>query len=156
VLPAAAIGDWMRIVAVFAFVSFASVAQGQNLLVNASFEAPAAGATFVTRSGSFGTGGGWSISANVDHIGGLWQSAAGSQSVDLNGSTTGSVSQTFATTPGAMYAVRYAVSENFFGVGNKTMQVKWGSDVIDDVSVIGSAACVGDLKSDGFVDDTDF
>ncbi len=114
----------------------ASIAGAQNLLVNPSFEAPAAGGTFVTRGGDFGPGGGWGITANIDHIGGLWAAAAGAQSVDLNGSTTGSVSQTFATTPGARYAVRYAVSENFFGVGNKTMQVKWGSDVIDDVVVI--------------------
>ncbi|HEX8877966.1 MAG TPA: DUF642 domain-containing protein [Phycisphaerales bacterium] len=203
----------MRTVAVVAFASCACVAQGQNLLVNASFEAPAAGAMFVNRSGDFGPGGGWGIGANIDHIGGLWSAAAGSQSVDLNGSTTGSVSQTFATTPGARYAVRYAVSENFFGDGDKTMQVKWGSDVIDDVlvihdaartptnmkwayrevrhtatvnqstitfasttgamagtvgfaafygpaiddvSVIESAACVGDLNNDGLVDDTDF
>lgn len=207
----------MRAVDVCAVTSAVSVlaalAGAQNVLVNPSFEAPAAGGTFVTRGGDFGTGGGWGIGANIDHIGGLWAAAAGTQSVDLNGSTTGSVSQTFATTLGARYTIRYAVSENFFGVGNKTMQVKWGGDVIDDVvvihdlartalnmkwayrevrrtatgnqstlsfnsttgamagsvgfgalygpaiddvSVIKSAACVGDLNNDGFVDDTDF
>ncbi len=191
----------------------ACLAGAQNVLVNPSFEVPAAGGTFVTRSGEFGPGNGWGIGANIDHIGGLWAAAAGSQSVDLNGSIAGSVEQTFATIPGKRYAIRYALSENFFGMGDKAMRVKWdGADIesvivvhdpgrsatnvkwvyrellhsatgnqstlafvsttgampgtvgfaafygpaIDDVSVVEVSACVGDLNSDGLVDDNDF
>lgn len=107
----------------------------QNIVVNGSFEAPNAGGSFTNRSGSFGAGNGWSIGANIDHIGGFWAAADGGQSVDMNGSTAGSVSQLLATTIGRVYRLRYAASENFFGFANKTMNVSWGGTVIENVVI---------------------
>ncbi|MGH7245038.1 MAG: DUF642 domain-containing protein [Phycisphaerales bacterium] len=121
---------------VLSFTLLASRALSQNLLVNGSFEAPSAGSTFVTRSGDFGPAGGWSINGAIDHIGGFWAAAGGTQSVDLNGATAGSVSQTFPTTPGKFLLLQFALSENFFGYDNKTMDVLWNGTVIDHVTVI--------------------
>jgi len=121
---------------VLCLMSFsASVASAQNLLVNGSFEAPGAGSTFTSRSGSFGSGNGWSIGGAIDHIGGFWAAADGSQSVDLNSASAGSVFQSFATTPGRVYRIRYAASENFFGFADKTMTVSWNAGIIENVTI---------------------
>ncbi len=113
----------------------ASFSQAQNLLVNGGFEAPDAGAGFVHRNGSFGAGNGWTIIANLDHIGGFWAAAEGHQSVDLNGSSAGGISQSFATTPGKSYRLRYAASENLFGYADKSMDVKWNGSTIESVVI---------------------
>ncbi len=63
---------------------------------------------------------------NIDHIGGFWQAAEGMQSVDLNGAGPGTVSQLLTTVPGQAYRIRYALSENFFGFADKTMNVPLG------------------------------
>jgi choice-of-anchor C domain-containing protein len=106
----------------------------QNLLQNSSFEAPSAGSSFVTRGGDGLTG--WNVTGNIDHIGGFWVASEGIQSVDLNGSAAGSVSQTIATIPGQHYRLRYALGENLFGFGNKTMDIVWQGNVVDSLTVI--------------------
>lgn len=114
----------------------AANAPAQNLLVNGDFETPDAGGGFANRYTDFGPGGGWSIYGNLDHIGGFWAAAKGKQSVDLNGSEPAGVSQSFPTTTGHVYMVRYALSENFFGSADKTMQVTWDGALLDNVVVI--------------------
>ncbi|MBX3380014.1 MAG: DUF642 domain-containing protein [Phycisphaeraceae bacterium] len=113
----------------------ALIADAQNIVINGSFEAPDAGSGFTNRSGSFGAGSGWSIGNNIDHIGGFWAAADGSQSVDLNGSSAGSVSQALATIPGRTYRLRYAVSENFFGYEDKTMLVTWNGATVENIVI---------------------
>lgn len=56
---------------------------------------------------------GWTVaSGGVDYIGSYWQSEDSSRNVDLNGLTTGSLSQTFATVIGATYDVSFWLSGN--------------------------------------------
>lgn len=55
----------------------------------------------------------WSVdSGSVDHIDDYWQHADGDQSIDLNGLTTGTISQTIPTIVGATYNVSFALSGN--------------------------------------------
>src|SRR4029078_11664715 len=55
----------------------------------------------------------WTVDAgSVDHIDDYWQPAEGEQSIDLNGLTTGTISQTIPTTVGATYNVSFALSRN--------------------------------------------
>jgi choice-of-anchor C domain-containing protein len=55
---------------------------------------------------------GWTV-GGIDYIGTYWQAAAGSRSIDMNGYfETGSVSQTFATTPGLTYQITFSMSGN--------------------------------------------
>jgi len=56
---------------------------------------------------------GWSVdSGSIDYIGSYWQAADGARSIDLNGFTAGSISQTFTTVKGATYKVDFALSGN--------------------------------------------
>jgi len=114
---------------------FSPLAAAQNLLVNGSFEAPNAGGSFTSRSGDFGPGNGWGIGGAIDHIGGFWAAASGSQSVDLNSASAGSVSQSLSTVPGRVYRIRYAASENLFGYDDKTMIVSWNAGAIDNIVI---------------------
>ncbi|MBL8887777.1 MAG: DUF642 domain-containing protein [Phycisphaerales bacterium] len=125
----------MRALLICLVSSASSVATAQNLLVNGGFEAPNAGGSFTSRSGDFGPGNGWSIGGAIDHIGGFWAAADGFQSVDLNSASAGSVFQSFPTTPGRVYRIRYAASENFFGFADKTMTVSWNSGIIESVRI---------------------
>ncbi|MDH6139322.1 MULTISPECIES: choice-of-anchor C family protein [Kitasatospora] len=79
-----------------------------------SFEYPIAPANSFTEPGTGQSIGPWQItSGNVDLIGaGFWQAAEGDQSVDLNGSTAGTIAQTFTTTPGTTYTVTYSLAGN--------------------------------------------
>jgi choice-of-anchor C domain-containing protein len=60
---------------------------------------------------------GWTIvSGNVDWFSAQAATAcAGSRSVDLNGNTNGTISQSFATTPGANYRVSFCMAANTNG-----------------------------------------
>jgi choice-of-anchor C domain-containing protein len=79
-----------------------------NLLVNASFETgPDPGAAMQLSSGSTVIPG-WVVQpANVDYVGTLWTAAQGTRSIGLNGSAAGAIAQTFTTSPGARYGVRF-------------------------------------------------
>ena len=113
-----------------AAVAVAGSAHAQNLLSNGSFEAPPAGSTFVTRGGP-GAMGAWDVLTNIDHIGGFWAAAEGAQSVDMNGSSAGAVVQTIPTIPGRRYRIRFALSENFYGYADKTLNVVWNGVIVD-------------------------
>jgi len=73
--------------------------------------APAGAFSTFTTGQSIGP---WTVTAgSVDLIGpGFWAAADGDQSLDLDGTSAGTVSQTFATTPGTTYTVSYALAGN--------------------------------------------
>ena len=81
-------------------------------VTNGSFETPPAAppwSPFVVGQ----TFGGWTVtSGNVDLVGNYWQAADGTQSVDLNGTVPGAISQTFATVPGTAYVVTFSLAGN--------------------------------------------
>jgi hypothetical protein len=87
---------------------------GANLLVNGSFEVPAAGASWTNlRDGQLP---GWRITrGDVDVVGsGYWPAAPGqgSQSLDLAGGSPGTIEQTFVTVPGQEYLFSGWMSHN--------------------------------------------
>jgi choice-of-anchor C domain-containing protein len=56
---------------------------------------------------------GWTVLGNsVDYIGGYWQPAEGNRSVDLNGTKSGGIQQTFDTTEGKQYKVTFSLAGN--------------------------------------------
>ncbi|WP_328958685.1 choice-of-anchor C family protein [Kitasatospora purpeofusca] len=79
-----------------------------------SFETPKAPANSFTPLAAGQTIGPWSVaSGSVDLIGaGFWQAAEGNQSLDLNGSNAGTVTQSFTTVPGTTYSVIYSLAGN--------------------------------------------
>ena len=109
-----------RLAAVAATLVLASSSQA-NLLTNGSFElgvnppGPPADPFQVISTGNSATLTGWTVggAVGVDWIhSSYWQASQGNYSLDLNALGIGSVSQTFATTAGATYAVKYDLSMN--------------------------------------------
>ena len=70
----------------------------------------------------------WTVtSGNIDLIGSYWNASNGTQSLDMNGTTNGSISQQFDTTPGYTYVVKFDLSGNPDGGPTvKTMDVTAG------------------------------
>ncbi|MEV7969312.1 choice-of-anchor C family protein [Sphaerisporangium sp. NPDC088356] len=104
---------------------------------NGSFETPVVRPnTFQTFSlgQSFGA---WSVTGGtVDLVGqGFWQAADGVQSLDLNGSGTGAVSQTFSTLPLVKYEIGYRLAGNPAGAPVvKTGKIQINDDVVGKFS----------------------
>jgi len=89
-------------------VSAAGTVHGANLIANGSFESgPAPGDAMPVAAGSTQIAG-WVVTrAAIDYCGTRWTAAEGARSLGLNGSAPGGIAQTFATTPGAQYTVRF-------------------------------------------------
>jgi choice-of-anchor C domain-containing protein len=70
----------------------------------------------------------WTVSSgNIDYIGTYWQASDGSRSLDLDGSSSGSIQQTFTTVAGHTYYVTFDMAGNPDGGPNpKTMTVDTG------------------------------
>ncbi len=99
---------------------------GSNLLNNGSFEQPAIGGAFVANQTSGLNG--WTIaSGNIDIIRSLWPAAEGAQSLDLNGSGPGSITQSFATRAGMPYRVSFELSKNS-GEGSTSATISVAAD----------------------------
>ncbi len=88
-------------------------------IVNGGFEVPhlTDGTQYITFGpGSEPTGFGWSVtSGNVNVVvgGGIYITAfAGTQWLDLDGGTAGTIQQSFATTPGTVYSLSFAYANN--------------------------------------------
>ena len=81
---------------------------------NGSFETPTAPTNSFLTVVAGQTMGLWQVeSGSVDLVdNGFWQPAEGNQSVDLNGTTAGTLSQTFTTEPGTKYTVTYSLAGN--------------------------------------------
>lgn len=83
----------------------------------------------------------WSIgSGSIDWIGNYWQSSpAGGRSIDLNGLTAGSVSQTVPTVVGGVYKVTFDLSGNPDGL--PADNILWSpSNKILNVSATGASS----------------
>ena len=108
-----------------------------NLIQNGSFEnGTDPGPTF---SGPLGVGNtsidDWAITAGtVDYIGGLWQHADGTRSIDLVGTSLGTISQTFATVLGQIYSVEFAMASNVAGGASVKMLKAIAGDFNGDFS----------------------
>jgi choice-of-anchor C domain-containing protein len=83
-------------------------------LANGGFEAPAIPANAFIRYGTGSTIGPWRVvQGNVDLTGAnFWQSADGRQSLDLEGSESGTVDQQIPTRIGGCYTVTFALAGN--------------------------------------------
>ncbi len=81
---------------------------------NGSFEiGPAPGATFITLGAGDTSITGWEVTgAGIDYIGGLWQPADGSRSLDLSAAAAGGIQQTFDTVAGHNYQVTFSLAGN--------------------------------------------
>ena len=100
-------------IAVAGSLAFALPALAAANISNGSFESGTSPGAYLTVP----TGGtaidNWSVdSGNVDYVGSYWAASDGARSIDLNGSTAGTLSQSFATTPGATYKVTFDLSGN--------------------------------------------
>ena len=83
-------------------------------LANGGFEAPAIPANAFIRYGTGSTIGPWRvIQGNVDLTGAnFWQAADGRQSLDLEGSESGTIEQQLSTRIGGCYTVTFALAGN--------------------------------------------
>lgn len=94
----------------------ASIASSANaaLVINGGFEdGPATGGTFTTLFAGDTSITGWEVTAgSIDYIGGYWQAAGGTHSIDLAGVSLGTISQTISTIAGQWYEVSFFVSKN--------------------------------------------
>ena len=84
------------------------------LAANGGFEFPAIPANAFTRYGVGSTIGPWRVTqGNVDLTGAnFWQAADGRQSVDLEGSDSGTIEQQLSTRIGGCYTVTFALAGN--------------------------------------------
>jgi choice-of-anchor C domain-containing protein len=97
-----------------------------NLIINGDFEDPVLSVGFDTYGAGSNALNGWTIGgAGIDHFSSTYfDPASGSQSLDMNALNPGSISQHFATTPGANYTISFALSGNSaLGPVVKTMDV---------------------------------
>ena len=107
-------------------------ASADSFFGNGSFESNEGSAGQVTtyRAGDASIAG-WTVGGSVDVVLSRWESADGSQVVDLNGLESGSVSQTVHTTPGKNYCVAFSLAGNPEGGDPvKTMNVVWDGAVV--------------------------
>jgi len=90
-----------------------SAPAGANLLVNGSFEQPGGGERRgLTRNSAYLTG--WVVTRDtIDYFGGLYTCSDGDYCVDLDGDPGyGSITQSFATTPGVDYTLSFDLAGN--------------------------------------------
>ncbi len=110
----------------------------QNLVSNGSFETPVLGST--TSFASYGLGstlGAWTVSGgSVDLIRTYWQAADGSQSIDLNGGSQGTLSQTIGTILDRHYTLSFSLAGNPDNAQNKVLRVWWGTQDLGLVTFI--------------------
>ena len=119
-------------------------------VVNGSFEdgvySGGAGRHTLTAGATALTG--WTIAGSVGWIGTYWQPADGSKSIDVNGDAAGSISQSFATTVGKTYVVRFRLSGDPGSAGVKTLTVAAtgtaSANYTFDTTVIGNT--LADMK----------
>lgn len=111
--------------------------------VNGGFESSTCGAPaggFATVSAGNGCITGWTVdSGSVDYINGYWEAKGGVASVDLAGSSPGTISQVFDTVAGKLYSVDYWLSGNPDGGDLQ----KFGVISAVNGSLIGSATFAG-------------
>lgn len=133
----------MRIKTMSAFAAAATLGALQitpasaATIVNGSFESGPAVGGYTTLWGGDTSITGWTVGGSVDYIGSYWQASDGSRSLDLAGSSLGSISQTFATNAGQAYRIFFDVSRNpdagvvpragFINVGLGDVEILYGN-----------------------------
>jgi hypothetical protein len=109
-----------------------TAALADSIVVDGSFELNLTTNRFVTIVADQ-TIGAWRVdSGSVDFIQSYWPAADGSNSVDLNGWSRGSIYQDLSTTPGDEYIVSFFVSGNPDAPGVKPLQFWWNGTLIAD------------------------
>ena len=102
---------------------------GAQIVTNGGFEDPVASTaitpTFVVP--------GWTASSGNFEIitTGLWQPHSGSQSIDLNGTSVGTIFQDLATAVGSTYQLSFWYAGNPGTTNDKTFNVLWGGNTVD-------------------------
>lgn len=98
-----------------------------SLIVNGSFEQSSlnpGGSWIPLGPGSTAIDGWTTLGGGVDYMGTIWASADGIRNIDLNNTSPGGIAQSFATVPGAVYEVTFALSANMAGApAEKVMEV---------------------------------
>ncbi len=108
-----------KIVLSLAALMAASSGANAAAFMNGSFETgtdPGATFTMLTAPSTAITG--WTVGGTVDYVGPYWQAGDGARSVDLNGTTGGSLAQTFDTVIGKAYIVDFLMAGNPDGAPN--------------------------------------
>src|SRR6185437_8994343 len=115
--------------------------------INGSFENPPGFVGAVYSAGQ--TFGGWLIlNGTVDDVpaAGGWPAADGSTSLDMNGTSAGTIARTVPTIPGKTYNLRFAYSANPAGPPNpKTMQVSWGGNLLGTITAFTNGVSLSDM-----------
>jgi choice-of-anchor C domain-containing protein len=118
----------------------APVRAGTSLIVNGSFETPYVDPTWVNYWNAGQSYGGWTVgSGSIDQIAQgdyaytyNWQAADGVQSLDMTGlGSAGTMYQDVATSPGAVYELRFALAGNYYvDPAIKTLRVWWEGSIV--------------------------
>ena len=136
VLTTAGLAPAVTTMAGAAVASATAQAAGTNLVLNGGFERPAncpqiceyaAGSTAIPH---------WTVGGNSVDItaANYWQPAQGTQSLDLSGAASGSVTQQVATTAGTSYILKWSMAGNpVCGQKVKTMDVFWNGALADSL-----------------------
>ncbi len=118
-----------RTLALCTILAGSAGAQVVNGDFESSFPAPAGSFSTYTAGQSFGA---WTVgSGSIDLINGYWQASNGTYSVDMDGSSVGSIYQSILTSIGGVYSLSFAIAGNPQGPpALKTLNVLWdGSNV---------------------------
>ena len=114
-----------------------------NIVANGGFESPAVinTSSFDTKLAGSTKLTSWTIGGHsIDHIKGYWLAAEGSQSLDLDGTGPGSISQTLTTAAGKNYVLSFKWSANPDRAGFvPKMTVKWGSTLTEQFTFSGTS-----------------
>jgi choice-of-anchor C domain-containing protein len=107
----------------------ASTTTSANLVLNHSFEHPRCGiCTFNAGNPWLGH---WVVGGNSVDVVSSWQAAVGSQSVDLSGAASGSLTQNVPTAAGTTYTLSWYVAGNPEGGATvKVMNVYWNGTLV--------------------------
>ena len=113
-------------------------------IVNGGFEDPVATSSIDGRTSIAG----WAASSgNFELItSAFWQPFAGNQSIDLNGTSVGTIFQDVATVAGARYDLTFALAGNPGTAENKTLNVLWGADAARPFTFVQAGATRADMN----------
>lgn len=111
------------------------LAGSPSILVNGDFEEPVLGSQWQTYTSGQSIPGWTAGGAGVALIRSYWQSAHGSQSMELNNNGRGRVSQAVTAVPGKQYLLRFALSgQPDAGPQIKQVRVTFGGQEVDTIA----------------------
>lgn len=104
---------------------------GNTAFLNGSFEGGGnPGSSWITLSTGNPSITGWTVTAgSIDYMGSVWQHSNGNRSLDMSGVSAGAIAQTFPTTSGQTYTVKFDLSGNpGYGTGTGVKQLRVSVD----------------------------